>query len=98
MMLGDFIGHRGELHAKFMRVDDADGGSPSKQMPAHFLEAARSEAHDQRATRLPLETLCRIKHPASGVVSRFRFKAQHYVDRLFLEYAEGLRRVSIPVG
>jgi len=46
MMLGDFIGHRGEFHAKFMRLDDPDCGSPCKQMPAHFLEAARSEAYD----------------------------------------------------
>jgi hypothetical protein len=46
MMLCDFISHRGELHAKLLRLEDADGGSPSKQMPAHFPEAARSEAHD----------------------------------------------------
>jgi len=35
-----------------------------------------------------------MKHPASGVVRCFRFKAQHHVDRLFLEHAEGLRRVG----
>jgi hypothetical protein len=26
MMLGDFVGHRGEFRAKFLRLDDADGG------------------------------------------------------------------------
>jgi hypothetical protein len=35
-----------------------------------------------------------MKHPASCVVSRFRFEAQRHVDRLFLEYAEGLRRIG----
>jgi hypothetical protein len=45
-MLGDFIGHGGEFHAKFLRLDDADSGSPSKQMPAHFLEAPGSEAYE----------------------------------------------------
>jgi hypothetical protein len=46
MMVGDFISHRDEFHAKFLRLDDPDGGSASKQMPAHFLEAARSEAYN----------------------------------------------------
>jgi hypothetical protein len=67
---------------------------PGKEMPAHFLRAPSVEPHDQRTIKVALNALRRMEQPPRGIVRSFRHKPQYNIDRLFLEYAERLRRVG----
>lgn len=64
-------------------------------MPAHFQQAARGKAHDERAVGLGRHALGGVEVPGLGLGGRLGLEAPDHVDGRLLKYTEGLLREGL---
>ena len=89
--------HPGEPLAKTDGLLDRDTVPPCEQVPAHFVDSTRGEAHRDRAVIVLLNGLIRMEEERRSIPRRLGVESQDHPDGLLLKRAERAFGVALQV-